>query len=269
MKFEAPAHWTTDFLHHGIFDDLNALFNLTQFSNWPTLDWLNSLAINITNRNNQQISFVANDDVDWQHGYYEEIIFDKGEIPTRLENWHDLFGAFIWLLFPKTKALLNQLHIEQINKHGKTERSKKRNAITLLDECGVLVVCDQAQADLLKNHLWIEGFYNQREQWHSTSYPFMFGHANYEMATRPYLGLTGKALYITVEHQLMPKCLKDRYAWLDSYLENLIENEDILCDNSSLFPLPLLGVPNWYEQNKEKAFYENTDYFRPKRRKLK
>jgi hypothetical protein len=46
----------------------------------------------------------------------------------------------------------------------------------------------------------------------------------------------------------------------------LINNENILKDNTRLFPLPFLGIPNWYgEQNNE--FYENVDYFRPKRTK--
>lgn len=269
MKFEAPPQWTTDFLHHGMFEDLNRLFNLHQFDKWPSLDWLNQHAVGINNKNDKQITFVANDDIDWQHGYYEEIIYDKGDIPTRLENWHDLFGAFIWLLFPKTKALLNAMHIEQINLHGRAERSKKRNAITLLDECGVIIVCDITQASRLQNHGWVEGFFDNRDDWFESVWPFMFGHANYEMATRPYLGLTGKALYITAHHDELPSSLSEKYSWLDTTLEKLIEQQDILCDNSNLYPLPLLGVPTWYAQNTEKTFYENTEYFRPKRRKSK
>lgn len=267
MRFEAPANWTTDFLQHGLFDDLNCLFNLDQFDDWPALNWLNQHAIGIKNNNGQQITFIANDDIDWQHGYYEEIIYDKGEIPTRLENWHDLFGAFIWLLFPKTKALLNELHIKQIKLHGRTERSKKRNAITLLDECGIIIVCDSSQAEKLQNHLWLESFFEQREYWHKSILPFMFGHANYEMATRPYNGLTGKALYLAVNQSSMPIDIKQRYAWLDNELFHQIGNNSLLEDNSYLFPMPFLGIPNWYNKNNDKTFYENTDYFRPKRRK--
>jgi hypothetical protein len=269
MKFVAPVDWTTDFLKHGLFADLEQLFGLAKFQSWPSLVWLNELAQELENANGQPIRFIANDEVDWKHGYYEEIIFDKGHIPTRMQNWHDLFGALIWILFPKTKACLNQLHIEQIKLNGKTARCETRNAITLFDECGVVVLCQTPTADLLKNHQWLDGFFYNRNQWHKNILPFVFGHANYEMATRPFIGLTGKALYLNVNMSEIPSDLKDQYKWLDQQLMSMVKQDNILENNKNLYPLPLLGVPNWYDENKEKGFYENTSYFRPKRRRVK
>ncbi|CAM5212301.1 hypothetical protein ALON55S_02729 [Alishewanella longhuensis] len=88
--------------------------------------------------------------------------------PTRAENWHDFFGALIWCLFPKTKALLNQLHMAEIAEHGQQQRSKLRNKLTLLDECGVLVCLEPEQlahAELLRQHQWQQSFVTKRSDW--------------------------------------------------------------------------------------------------------
>jgi hypothetical protein len=45
---------------------------------------------------------------------YEVRIYRDGEVPTRPDNLHDLFNALAWLAFPKTKALLNRKHYEEI-----------------------------------------------------------------------------------------------------------------------------------------------------------
>jgi len=37
-------------------------------------------------------------------------------------------------------------------------------------------------------------------------------------------------------------------------------------DNSQLYPLPMLGVPGWWPDNEQPEFYDNTDYFRAKRK---
>lgn len=268
MKFEPYPNWTTVFSQAGVFNHLNTLFSLSQKKAWPSLTELNQHAKGITQNNGLQIEFTAQDDIDWQHGNYEEIIFNQGQIPTRLNNWHDLFGAYIWLLFPKTKALLNQLHIEEITLHGKQTRSKKRNAITLLDECGIIIpYLDESLVDALKTHQWQNAFVDNRMQWGSRIDAFMFGHANYEMATKPFLGLTGKGLYIAVGHNFFEWSLKSQYAYLDEQLVKIISTNDTLKDNQALFPMPFLGIPNWYDENQNESFYENTAYFRPQRRK--
>lgn len=267
MKFVAPTQWQPSFVSTAIYDHLNRLFGLSELTNWPSLAWLNGHADGIKNLNNKQICFVPDETVDWQHGYYEEVIYKLGTIPTRSNNWHDFFGALIWLLFPQTKALLNQRHIDEITRAGLSKRTKTRNAITLFDECGLVIVCnDDTLTKKLQTHEWKNAFIENKNEWHSWVLPFMFGHANYEMATKPFLGLTAKALYLTVPHKFYEFDLKAQYHWLDSHLAMLINNENILKDNTRLFPLPFLGIPNWYgEQNNE--FYENVDYFRPKRTK--
>ena len=272
-RFVADNHWHHDFLHHPLFNDLETMFHLSNHTAWPSIEWLNSQLSTQHVVEGIPIRFVADPELADDERYYEQIIFETGQIPTRLENWHDLFGAFIWLLFPKTKRLLNQLHIHEISEHGLTKRSKARNAITLFDECGVVVTYDSADVaasgikETLRNHLWQQAFVEQRSLWQHSVHSFMFGHANYEMATKPYLGLTGKVLFIPLNSEFNRLSLKNRYQQLDDALCNQIRDNQLLKNNEKLSPMPFLGIPNWYDDNNDPQFYENIQYFRPKRRK--
>lgn len=264
-KFVAPEAFCQSSLSNGGFAHLNQLFNLNAHSDWPSFAWLNGLK-QLTNPQGLEIKFTPNAELEHETRYYEEIIFETGQIPTREQNWHDLFGAFIWCLFPKTKALLNALHIEEIAQHGTKQRSKKRNAITLFDECGVvLAVSNDDIIEQLKTHQWTNAFVAQRSEWGNTILPFTFGHANYEMLTNPFIGLTGKLVCIKVENDFYNLTLDQQYAYLDDALYAMIKDEQLLEDNKKMSPLPLLGVPDWYDENQDPAFYDNTDYFRPKR----
>ena len=164
-KFVAPEAFSASCLTNGVFSHLHSLFNLGELNDWPSFQWLNGLR-EITNLQGLQIHFTPNAELEHETRYYEEIIFETGKIPTREQNWHDLFGAFIWNLFPKTKALLNELHINEIQLHGTKQRSKKRNAITLFDECGVVVaVNNESIVEQLRKHQWSYAFVDQRNAW--------------------------------------------------------------------------------------------------------
>lgn len=209
--------------------------------------------------------FIPQDEDFSDERYYEEIVFEDAQVPTRF-NWHDTFNAIIWMLFPRTKRLLNQLHMQDIQQSGKVTRTKRRDAITLLDECGVIIpYVNEADIQALRQHQWQQIFVTQRRDWDSRIGAFMFGHANYEMLQNPYIGLTGKAFGVKVEADFFQLSLAQQYQTLDKHLLQLISLQDALADNSMLSPLPLLGVPGWYQQNREPDFYLNTDYFRPKR----
>lgn len=264
-RFTPYEQWHSASLENGAFSHLNTLFSLNGLSDWPQCAWFSSF-LDAKNANQQTIRFVDDACFSEEERYYEQIIFDTGKVPTRQQNWHDLFGGLIWCLFPKTKALINQRHVEEITLHGTKVRSKHRNALTLFDECGVvLAVSDDLWPALLKNHQWQQAFIEQRALWGKTIAPFMFGHANYEMLTKPYIGLTGKALFVKVPSDIFCKDLAQQYQYIDQTLYEMISVDNCLRDNSQLSPLPLLGVPGWYDNNNPE-FYSNTDYFRPKRR---
>ncbi|MEE2001552.1 DUF3025 domain-containing protein [Alkalimonas sp. MEB108] len=263
-RFSPPADWQAELFHNNpIFQDLQQLFQPASCHDWPTPDWLSQ------QRTDSRFEFVANAVLEQDGRYYEDYIYATRQIPTRAENWHDLFGAFIWCLFPKTKALLNQLHIQDIERAGLSPRTVLRNKITLLDECGVLIAYTAGQESMvqhLQQHQWQQVFWQQRDAWWQQIRPVVFGHAIYEMATQPFIGLTAKCWFIEVPEDFFSWSVAKSYVFLDQQLCQLISQQPkCLLQKIQLTPLPLLGVPGWHESNAQLAFYQNQDYFRPKR----
>ncbi len=260
-RFTPPAHWNHELLKtNAVFSDLCQLFNLGTLPLWPDTSTLNQW------QHLAKVTFVDNDALAQDGRYYEEYIFATKQVPTRSENWHDLFGALIWCLFPQTKASLNQLHMAEITAHGLKQRSKLRNKLTLFDECGVVICLEPEALDhakLLRAHQWQQSFVVKRHDWWRGVRPIIFGHAMYEMATAPYIGLTAKALFIDVPKGFSHWPLTAAYSFIDSKLHEKIANHSVLLDNQQLTPLPLLGVPGWYKENENTSFYHNIDYFRP------
>lgn len=265
--FEPFDHWTTAFVAgNGFYDHLIALFGIDRWHDFADCAKLNGLlGEDVVTESGKKVCFTDQDKIDFAGRAYETVIYQSGQIPTRSNNWHDMFGAFIWCLLPKTKALLNYLHHLDIQAHGLKTRTKTRNAITLLDECGVLLaITDDAFKNQMREHQWHWCFVEQRARWGKEIMPFTIGHANYEMLTKPYIGLTGKALFVTVEADFAMLSLTEQYKVLDELLSKRIGAENLLKDNSELSPLPLLGVPGWYQDNEDPSFYDNKNYFRDK-----
>jgi hypothetical protein len=261
-RFTPPADWSTALLlGNPIFADLCQHFIIGQLAHYPDIDWLNQY------RAQSGVCFVDNDALSADGRYYEEYIYATRQVPTRKDNWHDFFGALIWCLFPKTKALLNQLHMAEIVLHGLKQRSKLRNKLTLFDECGVVICLEPAanqHADLLRAHQWQQSFVAKRADWWQGVRPMIFGHAIYEMATAPFIGLTAKALFVEVPVGFSQWPLPQAYAYVDDQLVRQI-TQGALLNTTQLTPLPVLGVPLWYATNQQPHFYSNQDYFRPKR----
>lgn len=264
-RFVAPTDWQAElFLQPGIFSALAAVFPLAQQHSFPSAElltlWLHHYA-KLT-----EWRFVDSTVLDADGRYYEDFIAQSRQIPLRANNWHDLFGALIWCLFPKSKQVMNQLHMAQIQQFGAKERTVARHKLTLLDECGVLLCIKPSQRfilDLLRNHQWTEAFYQHQSLWAELQ-PMIFGHANYEMATKPFIGLTAKLWCIELPEQGSADADTESYDFVDSLLAAQLVEPKLLLDNQQLSPLPLLGVPGWYKvQNL--AFYADSSYFRPKR----
>lgn len=262
-RFTPPTNWSTALLFgNPIFADLCQRFRFDQLTHYPDMGWLNQW------QPLSGVSFVDNDTLAADGRYYEEYIYATRCIPTRKDNWHDFFGALIWCLFPKTKALLNQLHIAEIAQYGLKQRSKLRNKLTLFDECGVVICLEPDalnHAELLRRHQWQQSFVARRGDWQQQVRPIIFGHAIYEMATAAFIGLTAKAIFIEVPQGFSQWPLTAAYSFVDNKLHEQIANQALLLDNQQLTPLPLLGVPGWYNDNEATSFYQNTDYFRPQR----
>ena len=149
-KFATFTHWTTEFADQGCFEDINIMAAFDEWTQWPSCRGLDSLLpYEVENRNGKTIQFVEQQaNKDYNAAEYETHIYETGQVPTRQESWHDVFGALVWSMFPKSKAVINELHyldLKQQNElaqqsDAKPARSSLRNALTLFDECGVVLV---------------------------------------------------------------------------------------------------------------------------------
>jgi hypothetical protein len=210
---------------------------------------------------------------------YEPRCYLKGEVPTRANNWHDLLNALVWLTFPKTKAVLNARHYHALMEEkalGKTARGPVRDVNTLFDESGVIVAYSDDNSDahsgvelaaLLRDFQWKELFWQRRAQVKASMGFYLFGHGLYEKALQPYVGMTGQGLLLAVEQEFFSWPLAQRLAHLDDLLANYLSAPEHCRSTRDLSPVPLLGVPGWAADNDSAAYYDNTAYFRPGRRR--
>lgn len=185
---------------------------------------------------------------------YEPRIFLRGEVQTREHNWHDFFNALVWHRFPKAKKAVNALQYElQKSRFPDKNRLPAENMLTLFDENGAIVVArDPELIELIREHKWRELFWDRRAQIEKELKVLVFGHAMYEKAMRPYIGLTAQALlFVDVDLENVDSFLAE---WLTSKSFNLQTND--------LDPLPVLGMPGWWPANHDQSFYNNPQYFR-------
>ncbi len=269
--------WDADFLSKSpIFSALKLLLQNVDWTDWPGCSGLMALIKSpITLASGLNLDMKPQDNsLPFPEMGYEERVFKTGIISTREQSWHDLFNAFIWILFPLTKILLNELHMQELYKQPGKKRTPARDAITHLDESGIIIAStDTDLLQSLKAHQWQQAFVKQRSCWlpgvQQTTGAFVFGHGMYEKAFKPFIGFTGKAYCLTVPDDFFSLSKIEQYKILDLLLRDDIKKHNRLADSRYLSPLPILGVPGWFPANKEPEFYDNKDYFRPKRAKRK
>ena len=185
---------------------------------------------------------------------YEDFIFAHGQVPTR-EGLHDFFNALCWMHFPLAKKRLNQLQASEIARAGVGQvRGPVRDAATVFDENAWLIQPSDALWRALTEHRWQDALVDLRAEWAQTRL-WAFGHAALEKAVQPYKS-------ITVHLWRVPQ--EVAAADLDAWLAQDLTPEKLALKPFS--PLPLLGVPGWWPDNENPAFYDDASVFRPRRR---
>lgn len=216
---------------------------------------------------------------------YETLIADSGQVPTR-DNLHDLFNAWVWLTFPKTKALLNRHQAEQITQAGISgSRGRVRDAITVLDENGaILITCDKKIATALKDFDWQKCLVEPREQWvnalnnqnnHHNEKPttmvMLCGHALMEQLVEPRKPLCAHTFILHVEADFFSLSHLEQVKRVDELLliqlDKWLQADDV--KPRQLSPLPILGVPYFWHENADPDFYDDSYVFRSGRRQKK
>jgi hypothetical protein len=181
---DIKTQWDKDaLLKAKAFEPLHPVIARLHAGHFPTLQECNALLLaqeqSINVKTGNALTFVPQEYGKLEfEAQYEPRCYLKGEVPTRADNWHDLLNALVWLTFPKAKATINSRHYAALTHaaqaEGASERGAVRDAITLLDESGVIVpYADEGLAKLLRGFQWKELFWQQRERlekkWVSTS----------------------------------------------------------------------------------------------------
>ena len=117
------------------------------WQDWPTLNDLAlvSLVAGVKTATNHNLCFVEAGPTRRQRHRgpkplgptYERRIYETGEVPTRLANWHDFLNALAWFLFPQIKAALNKRQVEGGDPN--VVRTREQNRLAMFDEGGVIL----------------------------------------------------------------------------------------------------------------------------------
>jgi hypothetical protein len=198
---------------------------------------------------------------------YEPRAYLRGEVQFRSGGWHDVFNALMWLTFPGAKAALNARHYRALkaqHSNGETNRTALQDALTLLDESGVIVVtCDAALGRLLATHQWKELFWVRRHKVMQHMRFYLFGHGLAAKMLQPFVGVTGRGFVCAMPADFMMLPMARQLAALDAQIAARVVDEQNPLTKHDLTPLPVLGIPGWSEDNEIESYYANTAYFRP------
>lgn len=266
--------WNTDWLTASpMFAPLRGAGALLPQVGWPDTGTLDAIADDcgrrVVNANGQRIRFVAQ--VDRPERFeekFEPAAFLRGEVAVRRFNWHDLFNALVWMTFPTAKAALNARHFNALSAREGARRSPGEDALTLFDEEGLIVLSsDPELLEMIRGFHWRELFWERRDAVRARMRFLLFGHALYEKAIKPYVGMTGKALLFAVPERVLGLERESLAREADRIAALHIWDSTQLRDGKAFSPLPVLGVPGWWPENEQESFYDNRTYFRPGRRK--
>lgn len=205
------------------------------------------------------------------HEHYAPRIYLTGEIQTRTENWHDFFQFLTWFMFPKTKAVINSIHVPSAqarieNNVDLGRRSPIENMLSLFDEGGAIILCsDDSMLQLIRDFKWKELFWQRRDELAEKLKLVTFGHALYEKGLSPYIGMTANCILLPVEKKILQQTNQEQLNYIDTELAQLFMTGEPYKKPKDLSPFPLLGLPGWHEDNENESFYDNVHYFRPGR----
>ena len=195
---------------------------------------------------------------------YEEFIGATGCVPTR-DNLHDFFNGLVWLTFPKIKKQLNTLQSAQIARDGVGKsRGPARDGATIFDEnCALLVMRGElALVDDLRAHAWHRALFEQRAHFGSDAQVWLFGHALMEKLVAPRKAITAHTRVVVADDAYFALDWDGQRAWIDEHVARELAGSDM---NTACFtPLPVLGVPGWWD-GQDESFYADATVFRPKR----
>lgn len=235
---------------------------------FPGCEQLNKLLpAELNSEGGHAIRFVPSKQLD--DGAYEYRIYTSGQVSTREQHWHDLFNALVWMRFPRIKVAMNSLHYHAIPEEKDGCRGELRDALTLFDECGVIVVSDNLETlTALAQRRWTDLFMSST--FANSAFVTVCGHAMLEKYLSPYKSMTAKALLVHAGGDFLKCSRAEILQCLDNEIAKYLLDGTILTRPAWLTPLPLAGIPGWWPQNEQNdgLFYDDQQVFRAPPRQL-
>lgn len=265
-------YWNIDWLTRSdLFAPLREAGSLLPHAGWPDTEVLNAIAEDrggcVVNANGVGIRFAVQESraVRFEEAF-EPSTYLRGEVLVRRFSGHDLFNALVWMTFPTAKAALNARQYAALQTADGGRRTPEGDALTLFDEDGVVVLSsDLDLLRLVREFKWKELFWQRRDELRQRMRFAVFGHALYEKAQKPFIGMTGKAILLGVPPAVLALNLRSLVREIDRRVALHLWDRVQFQHGRSLSPLPVLGVPGWWLDNEREAFYDDADYFRPGR----
>lgn len=257
--FISPSRENVDksIFRHPVFNDVAAFLSWAEGEHWPSVGSLNFSQEKLMHAytglplifEKQTAGLV----LDGMH--YEQRIFQRGQIATRENNWHDLFNAMMWLKYPRIKSALNARQWSDVQQHGLKTRTPGQCAMTLFDEAGAFVTLPDEMLECWKQHDWRGLFIEHADAWRSgRARVAVFGHALLDHA-------------LVTETLLVAKCivLQDLSGFSSGFdnLADSIHAGNILRSNGELRTLPLCGIPGWHSAQDSAEFVRTAACFSP------
>ncbi len=195
---------------------------------------------------------------------YEQFIFETRCIPTR-DNLHDFFNGLIWLRWPALKRRCNALQAGAIAEAGVgARRGPLRDAVTVLDENGALLLAPAALCEALRHRRWRQLFIEDRALWQQARL-LPIGHALLEKLVHPRKPITAHVLCVHTDGaQARPPEGAGR-AGIDAWLAGSEWLQAGVLARKPFAPLPVLGIPGWCHENENFSFYDDSLVFRAPR----
>ena len=190
---------------------------------------------------------------------YELHISQTGQVPTR-DNLHDFFNALIWLHFPNSKRVLNQLQVEEIHRQSdRTLRGKQRDAATVFDEnAAIFISQDPALTEWLKRRQWKNLLHSHATRFHQDCKILLFGHALIEKLIHPYKSITAHVWCLSEQRIFTENQTNDAMSSIDESVAKSLASGFVSGD---FCHLPVLGIPGWWNGQNE-DFYADAEVFR-------
>jgi len=196
---------------------------------------------------------------------YERRIAERGEVPTRECNRHDLFNALAWLAFPRVKAALNAIHVAAPAPTVRAARDRSRDAATLIDESGLIVACsDAALMAMWRARAWRDLFWGRRMDVAARMRVVAVGHGLLDRLVAPFRALTGRTLVLAVEASALPCAPRALCGTLDAAAAAWILARGAAMWPGEFLPLPVAALPGWDAENLGERLFDDAAVFRPR-----